>query len=204
MPDVAVGRVLVASLHQAIADLLVDRLEFYESWLSPAGLRHGRIGLAPLGAVLSFLRREGEPYEHVTARAGEYAAEWVEGELSSFQRALIRLAPRWLRVRLVMRVVSRMIHRHVRRMSRSGEVGSAGHGHRDPRVHLLPEYETRAEQPLCGYYVAAVQRLMELCGVTVHVSAAECRATGSGQCLMTVEAISSRVDGTEHQAAVLH
>ena len=203
MPDVAVGRVLVASLHQAIADLLVDRLEFYESWLSPAGLRHGRIGLAPLGAVLSFLRREGEPYEHVTARAGEYAAEWVEGELSSFQRALIRLAPRWLRVRLVMRVVSRMIHDtydgcRVRvRSVRPGTVIEI-------RGSIFCGVRTRAEQPLCGYYVAAVQRLMELCGVTVHVSAAECRATGSGQCLMTVEAISSRVDGTERQAAVLH
>ena len=54
MTDAAVGRLLVASLHQGIADLLPMRLEFYEAWLHPSGLREGRIGLAPLAAVLSF------------------------------------------------------------------------------------------------------------------------------------------------------
>ena len=34
-------------------------------------------GLAPLYAVLSFLRREGGAYEMITERAGEYAAEWT-------------------------------------------------------------------------------------------------------------------------------
>ena len=32
--DARIGRVLVASLHQAIADVLPDRLEFYENWLT--------------------------------------------------------------------------------------------------------------------------------------------------------------------------
>ena len=68
MTDAGVGRLLVASLHQGIADLLPSRLEFYESWLNPTGLRDGRIGLAPLAAVLSFLRQEGEPYHLVAAR----------------------------------------------------------------------------------------------------------------------------------------
>ena len=45
MNDAVVGRLLVASLHQAIADLLPTRLEFYEAWLNPGGLREGRIGL---------------------------------------------------------------------------------------------------------------------------------------------------------------
>ena len=43
MTDAAVGRLLVASLHQSIADLLPTRLEFYESWLNPSGLREGRV-----------------------------------------------------------------------------------------------------------------------------------------------------------------
>jgi hypothetical protein len=60
MTETGVGRLLVASLHQGIADLLPERLEFYESWLNPSGLRAGRIGLAPMAAVLSFLRQEGE------------------------------------------------------------------------------------------------------------------------------------------------
>jgi hypothetical protein len=62
MIEAGIGRLLVASLHQGIADLLPTRLEFYEAWLNPSGLRDGRIGLAPLAAVLSFLRQEGEPY----------------------------------------------------------------------------------------------------------------------------------------------
>ena len=45
MIDSGIGRLLVASLHQGIADLLPTRLEFYESWLHPSGLREGRIGL---------------------------------------------------------------------------------------------------------------------------------------------------------------
>ena len=61
---------LVASLHQGISDLMPTRLEFYENWLNPVGMRDGKIGLAPLAAVLSFLRQEGEPYTLVTQRAG--------------------------------------------------------------------------------------------------------------------------------------
>ena len=70
MSDTGIGRLLVASLHQAISELLPTRLDFYEHWLSSEGLRYGRIGLAPLGAVLSFLREEGEAYDRVTTRAG--------------------------------------------------------------------------------------------------------------------------------------
>ena len=60
MNEAGIGRLLVASLHQGIADLLPTRLEFYEAWLNPSGLRDGRIGLARSAAVLSFLRQEGE------------------------------------------------------------------------------------------------------------------------------------------------
>src|SRR5919109_3077082 len=85
MSEPRIGRVLVASLHQAIADLLPNRIEFYENWLSTTGLRAGTIGLAPLSAVLSFLRSEGEAYNLITARAGEYAADWTVGTLSKLE-----------------------------------------------------------------------------------------------------------------------
>ena len=65
MTEAGIGRVLVASLHQAIADLLPGRLEFYENWLNPTGLRNGTIGLAPLHAVLSFLRQDDHVYPRV-------------------------------------------------------------------------------------------------------------------------------------------
>ena len=93
MSEPRIGRVLVASLHQAIADLLPTRLEFYENWLNVSGLRDGTIGLAPLSAVLSFLRTEGDAYSLITARAGEYAADWTINTVPPFERRLIRALP---------------------------------------------------------------------------------------------------------------
>ena len=69
MVDAGIGRLLISSLHQGIADVSPNRLEFYENWLSPAGMRDGRIGLAPLGAVLSFLHREEAPANDADRRA---------------------------------------------------------------------------------------------------------------------------------------
>src|SRR5215216_3320189 len=110
MIEAGIGRLLVASLHQGIADLLPTRLEFYESWLNPSGLRDGRIGLAPLAAVLSFLRQEGEPYRLIAARAGEYTAEWMVADLPALQRTVVRAAPLPLRLRLVARIARQMVH----------------------------------------------------------------------------------------------
>ena len=42
MREAGIGRVLVASLHQGIADILPTRLGFYENWLNAEGLREGR------------------------------------------------------------------------------------------------------------------------------------------------------------------
>src|SRR5258708_37752081 len=99
MSETRIGRVLVASLHQAIADLLPTRLEFYENWLNVAGLREGTIGLAPLTAVLSFLRGEGPAYNLITARAGEYAAAWTFENVPAFKVRMIRALPAGLRAR---------------------------------------------------------------------------------------------------------
>ena len=109
MTDGGIGRLLVASLHQAIADLLPTRLEFYEAWLNPTGLRDGRIGLAPLAAVLSFLRQEGDAYRLVTARAGTYAAEWMVSEIPGYRAAVVRAAPRGIRPHLVMRLARDLV-----------------------------------------------------------------------------------------------
>src|SRR5947209_8174977 len=101
MREAGIGRVLVASLHQGISDILPTRLSFYENWLNAEGLREGTIGLAPLYAVLSFLRQEGEAYQMITTRAGEYAADWTVESMTPVRRALIRAAPDWLRARLL-------------------------------------------------------------------------------------------------------
>src|SRR5437764_1970365 len=110
MREAGIGRVLVASLHQGIADILPTRLDFYENWLNAEGLREGTIGLAPLHAVLSFLRQEGAAYQMITARAGEYAAEWTIASMPRVQRALIKAAPPWIRSRLLLGQARRLVH----------------------------------------------------------------------------------------------
>src|SRR5437763_2308596 len=102
MREAGIGRVLVASLHQGIADILPTRLGFYENWLNAEGLREGTIGLAPLYAVLSFLRQEGDAYQLITTRAGEYASEWTVQSMSPARRAGIRWAPAPLRSRIAL------------------------------------------------------------------------------------------------------
>ena len=102
---------LVASLHQGISDLIPTRLEFYENWLNPVGMRNGKIGLAPLAAVLSFLRQEGEPYTLVTSRAGEYAAQWTFDNLTSIERSFIRALPVMMRARMAMQLARKVVRR---------------------------------------------------------------------------------------------
>src|SRR5512144_1203515 len=109
MSEPRIGRVLVASLHQAIADLLPTRLEFYENWLNSSGLREGTIGLAPLSAVLSFLRTEGEPYALITARAGECAAEWTVKNLPAIELRVVRALPASLRARAALRTARDLV-----------------------------------------------------------------------------------------------
>ena len=185
MNEAGIGRLLVASLHQGIADLLPTRLEFYEAWLNPSGLRDGRIGLAPLAAVLSFLRQEGEPYQLIAARAGEYTAEWTVADLPAFRRAVLRAAPPRIRIHLVMRLARQMV-RNTYRGSRAIVRWHKGRGAVDIRGSIFCEVRDRVEQPLCEFYASAIRRLMYLFSLDVEVGTEQCRATGGGQCLMTV------------------
>jgi hypothetical protein len=194
MIEAGIGRLLVASLHQGIADLLPTRLEFYESWLNPTGLRDGRIGLAPLAAVLSFLRQEGDPYRLIAGRAGEYTAEWTVADLSGFHRAVIRAAPPGLRVHLVMRVARKMI-RTTYKGSRAIVRWRNGKGAIDIRGSIFCGVRDRTEQPLCEFYASAMRRLMYLFNLDVEVGTEQCRATGATQCLMSVLVRPARVEG---------
>jgi hypothetical protein len=185
MNEAGIGRLLVASLHQGIADLLPTRLEFYEAWLNPSGLRDGRIGLAPLAAVLSFLRQEGDLYALIAGRAGEYTAEWTVADLPAFQRAVLRAAPTRIRLYLVMRLARQMI-RNTYRGSRAIVRWRQGKGAVDIRGSIFCEVRDRVEQPLCEFYASAIRRLMYLFSLDVEVGTEQCRATGGGQCLMTI------------------
>ena len=175
----------MASLHQGIADLLPTRLEFYEAWLNPSGLRDGRIGLAPLAAVLSFLRLEGTAYHLVAARAGEYTAEWTVADLPPIWRTLLRAAPDWLRLRLATRVARQMV-RATYGGSRAVIRWRKGGASVDIRGSLFCEVRQPAAQPLCEFYASALRRLMYLLNLPVDVGTEQCRATGAGQCVMSL------------------
>src|SRR5260221_3966074 len=109
MRQAGIGRVLVASLHQGIADILPTRLSFYENWLNAEGLREGTIGMAPLYAVLSFLRQEGDAYQIITTRAGEYAAEWTVESMPPFRRTFIKAVAIWVRRRMLLGMARRLV-----------------------------------------------------------------------------------------------
>ena len=177
MSEPRIGRVLVASLHQAIADLLPTRLEFYENWLNVAGLREGTIGLAPLSAVLSFLRSEGEAYNLITARAGEYAADWTVGTQGGLERRLARALPAPLRARIAMRA-ARALVRATYPGSRAIVRIRRGTASVDLRGSLFCEVREASVLPLCGFYASAFARVLHL--FALHASAAvnECRASG--------------------------
>ena len=185
MTDAAVGRLLVASLHQGIADLLPMRLEFYESWLHPSGLREGRIGLAPLAAVLSFLRLEGAPYHLIAARAGEYTADWSVAEISPVRKWVIMAMPPAIRKRMVIGVAQWMVR---------GTYGDTSvdvkwrewTGAVSLHSSLFCEVRDKVDSPLCEFYAAALRRLMTRFELDADVVTECCRATGAGQCAMSV------------------
>jgi bacteriochlorophyll 4-vinyl reductase len=186
MREDGIGRVLVASLHQSIAENLPTRLGFYENWLSAAKLRDGAIGLAPLYAVLSFLRQEGPAYERIMARAGQYAAEWTVESMPALRRSIIRRAPLWLRPRLLMRVVNQMV--------RSGYHGSRavatirrGTARIDVRASVFCVVREPVEHPLCTFYAAACTRLLALFDLEAEVQVIACRGTGERSCILTME-----------------
>ena len=176
MSEPRIGRVLVASLHQAIADVLPMRLEFYENWLSATGLRDGTIGLAPLSAVLSFLRGEGPAYAEITSRAGEYAAEWTVRGLPAMERRLIAALPAQLRARAALRT-ARSLVRATYPGSRALVTVRRGTAEVDLRGSLFCEVREASALPLCGYYAAAISRVLQLLSVDAAAQVVECRAS---------------------------
>jgi bacteriochlorophyll 4-vinyl reductase len=185
MTDSGIGRLLVASLHQGIADLLPTRLEFYEAWLNPSGLRDGRIGLAPLAAVLSFLRQEGEAYRLIVARAGEYSAEWTVAEMPAYEKSFVQGMPHGIRLRLVTRIARRMV-RQTYGGSRALVRWRKGRGSVDIRGSIFCEVRAAVDEPLCDFYAAAIRKLMQQFDIQVDVGTEQCRATGAAHCLMLV------------------
>jgi hypothetical protein len=185
MSEAGIGRVLVASLHQAIADILPTRLSFYENWLDAEGLREGTIGVAPLYAVLSFLRQEGDAYDIITTRAGEYAAEWTVQSMSSAERALLRASPSGLRSRWLLRLARRLV-RETYHGSRAISKFRRNTAKVDVRASIFCTVREPVSVPLCGFYAAAFTRLLVMFDIGASTSVVRCRGTGESTCVLRV------------------
>jgi hypothetical protein len=190
MREPGVGRVLVASLHQAIADTLPARFGFYETFLPADGLREGTIGLPALLAVLSFLRQEGEAYDRITARAGEYAAEWTIASMAPFARKLIAYTPVWLRARLVVRLANRLVRDTCEKSGATAQF-RAGAAQVYLRDSIFCTVREPVVAPLCGFYAAAFSRLLALFDLPTGSGIETCRATDGSRsyCTLTLSLI---------------
>ena len=109
MSEQKIGRVLAASLHQSISELIPTRVEFYENWLTAVRIRQGDLGRARFAAVVSFLRQEGAEYDAIVGRAGRYTADLTVDALPVVERAVLRRLPHPIRVRVVLRLAARMV-----------------------------------------------------------------------------------------------
>jgi hypothetical protein len=185
MRDAGIGRLLVASMHQAIGDVLPTRLNFYESWLHAEGLREGTIGLAPFYAVCSFLRQEGDAYNVITSRAGQYAAEWTVESMPAYWRAIIKGSPGWLRKRLLLRIARNLVRTSYQRSRASARV-RRGLARIDVRESIFCTVREPVAHPLCGFYAAAFTKLLELFDLSNRAEVVACRGTGESSCVLTI------------------
>jgi hypothetical protein len=185
MKGAGVGRILVASLHQGISDLMPTRLDFYENWLHPTGMRDGKIGLAPMAAVLSFLRQEGEPYTLVTERAGEYAAQWTFDNLTPLERSIIRALPLMWRARVALNLARKVVRRSYFG-SRAATRLRRGEGTMTLRSSVFCSVREPFKWPLCVFYSSALAHLLSLVGVDGHARVHWCQGVGDPACIIAV------------------
>ena len=167
MTEAHLGRLLPACLHQAIADVLPDRLEYYEEWLDPVGLRNGSIGLAPLSAVTGFLRTEGPNYDAVMARAGALAAEWSVETFSTSMRRLGSSLPAGLRTRFALRIVRRIVRDVLSSSSATSQI-ARGRATLTVDASAFCTVRDRSAAPLCGFYRALTLEVLRLFHIPAH------------------------------------
>jgi hypothetical protein len=186
MTEARVGRLLAACLHQAILDVLPQRIDYYEEWLSPDGLRDGRIGLGPLTAVIGFLRTERDAYDRVMTRAGALAAEWTIESLPAARRRLILALPRWLRARAAARVATAIVRDVLSTSDASARV-RRGQVRFDVTQSLFCTVRDRQAWPLCAFYAAAAAETLARFGMRSTTRIDACRAVAGGSCSILLD-----------------
>ncbi|MBA2353090.1 MAG: hypothetical protein H0V80_00330 [Acidobacteria bacterium] len=182
MSEARIDRLLAAAIHQAIADLLPDRLDFYESYLRPRGWREDAVNLAPVSAVLSFLRHEENgTYDAVMIRAATYAADWWLAAQSWPLRRAGRITPQWYRVRQF----ARLSHQHFEQSYRGTKAKVRIDGMQidiEVRGSIFCSTREPTDHPHCRYYLAFAEALFERDGVASRGQLTSCRALGADAC----------------------
>lgn len=173
--DVRLGRVLVMTLHQAIGEELPTRADFYEHWLGPNRWRDHDLGLAPMAAVLGFLRTEGDGYGRVMLRAGQLAGDWAWDARPAWRRRLVVRLPRGWRRRVVARWLGRQVGETCPQtkgavLVSQGECAIAIAG-----SVFCGSREVPAE-PLCGFYAAMGVALFKRAQLPASGRMETCRA----------------------------
>ena len=186
MSEAKIGRALGASRHQALGEVLPTRLEFYESCLTPKGVRDGALGWAKMTAVLGFLRKEPEGYDLVMERAGGYTAEWTLETMSGAKRTVVSSLPRSRRVRSVLWIGGRF----VRGLHDDGRLRWTSR--RDVAVvtielSLFCGQPAPDSMPRCRFYGALLQRYFESFGLHRRTEITRCHGMGDGACESVLE-----------------
>ena len=185
MASAVIGRLFVASLHQAISEVLPNRLEFYESWLSSKGFRAQKVSLAGIRAVFSFLRQEGGAYHDVMRRAGAIAGAWQVAELSPMRRAWLHALPRGLRLRAALRLARRLV-KGSWEQTRTSARWHHGVGTLTVRQSLFCDVRTAIPDSLCDYDAAVMAASVQALGLDAGVRIEQCQARGDGSCVVVV------------------
>jgi bacteriochlorophyll 4-vinyl reductase len=186
MTEARIGRVVVAALHEALAHQLPLRIEFYETYLRPMGMRAGTIGAASFTAALSFLRREpGGAYEPVVRQAGALAAEWTFANVPALRRTLWSRFPLGVRRRRALRLTARLVDGTMRG-ARGRTVGARS----SPTLAITGspfcDLRQHADAPMCGFYTAALRYFFQRLDVPCDVDVVACQASGAARCELAV------------------
>lgn len=181
MTEARVGRLLAACLHQAILDVVPQRLDFYEYWLDGDGIRDG-IALAGATAVIGFLRAEpADRYDRVMDRAGRLAGAWTLDTVPPIRRRMLAWLPRPMRARSALKLAAGVVRvvfadsrvtTHVR-----GKAATV-----DVKDSLFCAVRERQSTALCQFYLAAIAEALERVGVPATGRLDRCHAIDGSTC----------------------
>ena len=157
----------------------------------------GAVGLAPMTAVMGFLRAEGAPYHAVMGRAGRFAADWTCEAMPAFRRRMLMALPRWWRSRRVLAIAAAAIRQGYGASRATVRVrrGTA-------RIEIKHSLFCRVREPLavpqCDFHAAMVMGLLSSFGLPGTFEIERCTGSGDGACVISVDlnAVAASVEAT--------